>query len=78
MVGSLNLNSAVMGIQRGFEGMQNNASDIARATTTNVDSAKSITESLIDLRVNQHQVSASVEAFKTVDDMIGTLLDIKA
>ena len=71
-------NSAIAGIHQGMSSMQENASQIAGVTTTASENPASLAESLIDLRANQHQVSASVKVLKAADDMIGTLLDIKA
>ena len=78
MNNSISLSSALTGIQQGVNGMQGNASQIASASMMKSENPSTLAESLIDLRANQHQVSASVKVLKAADDMIGTLLDIKA
>ncbi len=66
------LGSAVTGIQRGMQGLDRNADEIARASGGD---GADITESLVDSRINKLQVEASAKMVKTLDDTIGSLLD---
>ena len=78
MSGSITLNSGLAGIQSGLNGLQKAASDIASTETMEQGSPQSLAESLVDLKVYQHQVGASAQVVKAADEMLGTLLDIKA
>ncbi len=82
MVGSLN-NTALAGIQNGLAKLQKNASQIASAGTTSTSTtaatgASSLVEAVVDLKANVQQVSASMKVLRVSDELIGTLLDIKA
>lgn len=69
-------NSALTGIQRGLQQTTNAASNIA---TANRDIApEDLATSLTDLKLGQHQVEASAKVLKVVDQLRGSLLDIKA
>ena len=71
-------NQAVLGIQRGMQGARENAAQIASADTFNNGNPASIVEPLVGLKANELQVEASAKVLKTVDEMIGSLLDEKA
>lgn len=64
--------SAVSGIQRGMQGLDRNADEIARAST---GEGGNIVEPLLESRMNQLQVEASAKMVKTIDDTLGSLLD---
>ncbi|MDH5785278.1 MAG: hypothetical protein OEZ16_06685 [Chromatiales bacterium] len=66
------LTHAVSGIQRGMEGLDRNADQIAKASTGSGDD---LVKPLVESHLNQLQVEANVEMLKTVDDTIGSLLD---
>ncbi len=69
------LQTGIAGINNGLDGMRRNATEIARATTGN---GADIPHALVDLRTNQHQVEASVKVIKSADEMLGSLLDVRA
>lgn len=69
------LSSGVLGIQRGLEGLQRDASKIASAEQLKKDSPESVAEPLVHLIQDKQQVQASARVVKAVDDTIGTLLD---
>ncbi|MCG8429250.1 MAG: hypothetical protein MI754_18010 [Chromatiales bacterium] len=72
-------NIALQGIQRGMQSMRKNASDIASASQTNgTIPTTDMVRSMVELHQNRQHATASVQAFKTADQMIGSLLDIKA
>ena len=72
-------NSAIQGIQRGLQGIRRNASDIASAQNLRGASpTKDMTRSLVEMHENKLYTTASVKTLKTADQVIGTLLHIKA
>ncbi len=75
---SSGFNSALSGIHNGYESLQKNATQIVNATGGDVDSQHSLAEALVGLKVSEIQISASMQVVKTLDDVIGTLLDVKA
>lgn len=74
----INTNIALTGIQKGLADMRSSASDIAGISKNNAEGPGGMAESIVDLKVSEQQVSASVKVLKSADDMIGSLLDIKA
>jgi hypothetical protein len=72
------LNSAIAGIQKGLSGARKNAAEIARAGTEENYSTEGFIKPAVELKQNSLQVQASAKVLKTVDDMIGSLLDEKA
>jgi len=66
------MGSAGSGIQRGMQGQDRNADEIAKAST---GEGGNIAEPLVESRINQLQVEASAKMVKTLDDTLGSLLD---
>jgi hypothetical protein len=62
------------GIQSGLSRANQAASAIARGGDENGD----LTTSMVDLKTSEIQVKASAAVVKSADDMIGTVIDIKA
>ncbi len=77
MVDSLN-NIALSGIQKGVDDLQKNASQIAGATANDGVDEKSLLAAVVDLKANEIQVAASMKVLSVSDELIGTILDIKA
>ena len=75
---NITLASGLAGIRTGLDGMQKTAGQIASKDAMQADNPGQMAASLVDLKVHQHQVGASVQVIKAVDEMIGTLLDVKA
>ncbi len=72
-------NTALQGIQRGLRGIRQNAAEIASTSqVTDKFPTKSLVRSMVELKQNATHTQASVQAFKTADQAIGSLLDIKA
>jgi len=70
---------AVLGIQRGLDGLRKNASEIASADQLNkAGQDSSLVGSLLDLQQNKTQVQASAKVVSAVDDVLGTIIDIRA
>lgn len=70
------LNTGIQGIQSGLGRANQAAGEIARNGTTEQDS--DLASSMVDLKSSELQVKASAKVVKAADDMIGTLIDIKA
>lgn len=64
--------NALGGIQRGVQGLERNADEIARASKGD---GANIAEQLVESRMNKLQVEASAKMVKTIDGTIGSLLD---
>jgi len=70
---------AVLGIQRGLDGLRKNATEIASADQMNKAGKDSDLEgSLLDLQQNKTQVQASAKVVSAIDEVIGTIIDIRA
>jgi len=76
MINSLN-NTALAGIQSGLGKLQENAGQIAGASSMDGTNTNSLLESLVDLKANVQQVSASMKVLKASDELMGTILDVK-
>ena len=80
------LSVGLQGVQNGLATTYQAAQDIASATTTEKskdapngrDVTADITTAVVELKVGEHQVKASAAVIKTADEMMGTLIDIKA
>ncbi len=71
-------NQAMLGVQRGLQGAQQNAAKIASAGQLGGDDPGGLVEPLVGLKLNELQVQASAEVIKSVDEMLGSLLDEQA
>jgi len=70
---------AVQGIQRGLDGMRKNASEIASADQLNkAGKDTSLVGSLVDLEQNKMQVQASAKVVSAVDEVLGSIIDLRA
>jgi uncharacterized protein YjdB len=71
--------TALQGIHRGIQGIRQNAAEIAGAQQAEgTIPSKDLVRSMVELHRNEQVTAASVKAFKTADQLIGSLLDIKA
>ncbi len=70
--------SALMGVRAGMQSMQNHAENIASTSFAQGEKSSSLVESLVGLKQDQLQVMASMQVIQSLDDVIGTLLDVKA
>ncbi|HHJ35069.1 MAG TPA: flagellar biosynthesis protein FlgE [Gammaproteobacteria bacterium] len=78
MYASNGFNSALSGVRAGMQSMQKHASDIAGTVDVQVKNQPSLAESLVGLKMSKLQVQASMQVIKTLDEVIGTLLDVRA
>lgn len=77
MPGALAFNSALIGIQNGYNNLNRHAGQIASVGAMEADSPVSLTESLIGLRQSTIEIKASMQVLESVDKALGTLLDIE-
>ncbi len=68
------MGTAVNGIKRGLEGLERNADEVARASK---GEGSDVTTPLVESKMNQRQVETNVAMVKTMDEVLGTLLDEK-
>lgn len=72
-------NEALQGIQRGLDGMRRNASQIASADQLNrAGQETSLAGAMVEMQQNKVQVQASAEVVSAIDEVLGTLIDIRA
>ena len=72
-------NSALQGIQRGLDGMRQNAADIASADQLNrAGKDTDLETSMVEMNQNKVQVQASAKVVSALDEVIGTLIDTRA
>jgi flagellar hook protein FlgE len=70
--------TALTGIQNGLSELQKNAGEIAGKSTMEGENIKPLMESLVELKANVQQVEVSTKVLQVSDEMIATLLDIRA
>ena len=84
-------NSGVQGLQKATEAADQAAEDIvaqtgaprevdvvSQAAVSSEQKIPNLNQSIVDLKVAEHQAKASTEIIKTADDSLGTLLDVTA
>lgn len=78
-IGSVSPNSlfatGVKGVQTGIAGANDAAGKIARLGT---EQGGDVATPVVELKQNELQVKASAAVIKSADEMLGTLIDIKA
>ena len=72
------LSHAVSGIQRGLGSARQHATEVAHADQLGAGGPDSLSDPLVGLIQDRLQVSASAEALKAADDIIGSLFDAEA
>ena len=72
------LSSGVMGIQKGLDGLNRDAAEIASAKQLKNDASADLAKPLTNLVIDKLQVAASAKVVKTAGDTLGTLLDVLA
>lgn len=72
------LSSGVMGIQKGLDGLNRDAAEIASAKQLKTEASADLTKPLTNLMIDKLQVAASAKVVKTAGDTLGTLLDVLA
>jgi urease beta subunit len=72
------LNSAITGIMRGTNGVRQNAAEIASADRMRGEPGSDLTTPLVEMIGHRTQAQASAKVIQAVDQMLGTLIDIRA
>lgn len=73
------LATGLHGVQTGITHANQAARDIVSATTEEHPATTvNLTDAIVELKVSEHQVKASAAVIKTADEVLGTLIDIKA
>jgi len=72
------LNSAITGIMRGNNGIRQNAAEIASTDMMHGKPGKNLATPMVEMIGHQIQAEASAKVVKAVDEMLGTLIDIRA
>ncbi len=74
------LNTGVLGINRGLDGVQKAASDIAGAGKTDTPeevTGRDVNEALTDLVVEKNATAASTKVVQSAEETLGTLIDVR-
>ncbi len=74
------LQTGVIGINRGLDGVQKAASDIAGAgkpQAAEEASGKDLNAALADLTIEKNATAASTKVVQSADEILGTLIDIR-
>ena len=75
---SIPLVTGMNGINQGLEQMRQHAHEIASAVKKGDENTKDLAQSMVDLNIDQRQIEASVKVVQAVDEVLGTLFDMKA
>lgn len=76
-IGSV-LSTGLQGVQTGLNQANKAAGEIARFGTTAGNSIGDLTTSLVNLKAGELQTKASAAVVKTADQVLGTLIDVRA
>jgi hypothetical protein len=76
-VGSV-LSAGLQGVQAGLSQANAAAGEIARSGTTAGSDGADLTTSLVKLKSGELQTKAAAAVVKTADQLVGTLIDIRA
>jgi len=75
------LQAGLSGVTRGLEALQEIASDISQAGTSQsegLETTADLTQSLADLQAQKNATLAAAKVVTSADDVLGTLLDVNA
>lgn len=67
--------SALLGIQRGMQGLERVATEVASAGQSNGTATRSVAEPLVEQIGHQNQVEGSTKIIKAEDETLGKLID---
>lgn len=71
--------SALQGIQKGLDGVRQNAADIAsQEQLSNAGKETDLAGAIVGLKENTIQVQASAKVVSALDEVVGTLIDTRA
>ena len=72
------LESARAGMQRGLRGLAADAQKIAHANVDKDPQVADLTDALVQSIVDRIEVQASARVMRTVDETLGTIVNVKA
>jgi len=75
------LNSGLLGINRGLDGVQKASGDIAgsgKSDSPEQATGRDVNEALVDLAVEKNAVAASTKVVQSAEETLGTLIDTRA
>ena len=72
------LNTGILGIQRGLADVQRSAGNIASTDSMTADNASDLAESMVGLMTGRIQVEASARVVETINETLGTIIDVLA
>lgn len=72
------LSTGVQGIQSGLQRANRAAGEIASAGIGTGGQGGDLATPIVDLKLSELQVKASAAVIRTADEVVGTLIDIKA
>ena len=75
---SLPITPSINAISTGLENLRHDAERIANASAKGGEDTGDLAKAMVDLNVDQRQIEASVKVVQAVDEILGTLIDIKA
>ena len=78
MAAPINFSSGLTGIRTGLDGLQKTAGQIASKEAMQSEGPYELAESMVNLKIYKHHIGASALVVKVTDQILGTLLDIKA
>ncbi len=71
--------SAILGIQRGLDGIRKNAAEIASSDQLNqAGQDTNVESSLVELKQNEVQVQASAKVVSALDEVLGSIINTEA
>lgn len=68
-------NNGLLGIQRGMQGLDRNAAEIAGAAGDQSGPTQDVVDPLVESKSHQAQAEASAKVVQTADETLGTILD---
>ena len=72
------LESARVGISRGLSGLAADAQKIAHANVDSAHQVSDLSDALVQSLIDRTQVQASARDMRSVDQSLGTLINVKA
>lgn len=69
------LNAGLQGIHTGMNNLRRDAHEIAQSVHGDADKPAEVADSLVQLKLDQLQVHSSTKVVKTVQDLLGQLVD---
>lgn len=72
------LNAGMQGIYTGMNNLKRDANNIAQAANGDPDKPAAVAKDLVNLKIDSLQVQSSAKVVKTVQDLLGQLVDERA